>query len=173
MIAETKPKSEKFNDDWSTPQWLFRGANSRVLQLTGRKINLDAAAASWNRKCERFHSETESALRPYASWRGNVWLNPPFSQLEAFVARALKAAKRGSTVAMLLPYRNQCDWWQDARRAGCVHDVIGSARFRSLDGSTINLNRGFSTSAISIVIVGPDVAPATTGEPIRRTMFDF
>jgi phage N-6-adenine-methyltransferase len=95
-------------DDRGTLPALFDPLNRRY------SFTLDAAASDANALCAKYYTRvTDGLLR---SWGGErVWCNPPYSRLEAWVAKAW-AEMRGdcALVVMLLP-ANRCEqgWWQD------------------------------------------------------------
>jgi phage N-6-adenine-methyltransferase len=74
-------------------------------------FTLDAAALPHNAKCERFFTPEDDGLAQ--SWAGErVWCNPPYSDIEPWVAKAW-SEKRAHLVVMLLPAnRTEQGWWQ-------------------------------------------------------------
>ncbi len=100
------------SDEWATPADLFA-----VLDREFR-FHLDAAATAANAECRHFITAQDDALTqawptvadrfPYA---GAVWLNPPYSQIGAFMAKAHAAALYGSLVVCLVPARTDTRWW--------------------------------------------------------------
>lgn len=97
------------SDDWPTERAVVDEWARRV-----GPFGLDAAADKHNTKAPRFFSEERDALKN--GWLeelggGAVWCNPPYSQVEAFVAKALSESARGCTVVMLLPSRTDTRWF--------------------------------------------------------------
>lgn len=77
-------------------------------------FDLDVAAASHNAKCERYYTIEDDGLNQ--PWWGNVWCNPPYSNIGAWVEKAWRSVLfHGHTkVVMLLPAnRTEQRWWQD------------------------------------------------------------
>lgn len=76
--------------------------------------DLDAAACAESHLAPKFYTRAEDGL--CQPWSGRVWVNPPFSAIPAWVARAWKSLHMEpvDVVAMLLP-GNRCEqpWWQD------------------------------------------------------------
>jgi len=116
------------DDVRETPPELF---NARAEKVGG--FTLDAAATVENAKCDRFYAEDgywvwkqgatiKSAVcfDPRLTgltgpWSGRVWINPPFSQIGAWVAKCWRecAAGRVELIEMLLPAtRTEQGFWQ-------------------------------------------------------------
>jgi phage N-6-adenine-methyltransferase len=75
-------------------------------------FTVDVAADSRNKKCERYYSEEDDGLSQ--SWAGEVvWCNPPWSNIEPWVRKAMEEVA-AQVVVLLLP-ANRCEqgWWQD------------------------------------------------------------
>lgn len=106
-------------DDRGTPPELFDPLHARF------RFTLDVAAAAHNAKCPRWWGiEADGLTQP---WRGRVWCNPPYSNLDAWCAKAWHEWDEGNAeiIVMLLPAnRTEQEWWQDliepARRAGLI-----------------------------------------------------
>lgn len=78
------------------------------------RFDLDAAGCEESHKAEAyFTKETNGLLRP---WFGRVWVNPPYSDIPAWVAKAwseMGSAPGPSVIVMLLPNnRQEQPWWQ-------------------------------------------------------------
>lgn len=77
-------------------------------------FTLDAAASATNALCAKYFTrETDGLLR---SWRGErVWVNPPYSRLEPWLAKAWDAMADGCELVVMLLPANRCEqgWWQD------------------------------------------------------------
>lgn len=79
-------------DEWGTPAGLYAALDQEF------GFTVDACAAPWNAKHERFWSRDDSALKH--SWRGErVWCNPPYSYPLPFVDKAREA----DLAVLLLP----------------------------------------------------------------------
>lgn len=96
-------------DDRWTPQWLFDRLN------LVHRFTLDAAASFENAKCAHFFSRDDDGLTK--SWRDQiVWVNPPFSDLSAWVAYARHQVNENGCpkVVMILPAnRTEQPWWHE------------------------------------------------------------
>jgi phage N-6-adenine-methyltransferase len=88
----------------ATPLELFDPLNERF------GFTLDVCAEPHNAKCERYFTPEKDGLAQH--WDGRVWCNPPYSDIEPWVAKA-KNALYAELVVMLVP-ANRCEqgWWQ-------------------------------------------------------------
>jgi hypothetical protein len=81
---------------------------------------MDVAARSDNTKCEAWLGPDQ----PNLFWRdacscpswlalapGPFWMNPPYSQVDAFMGKAAAEAAAGATVVALVPSRTDTRWW--------------------------------------------------------------
>lgn len=94
-------------DERITPAWLWRELHHRFA------FTLDAAASPSNAKCSRYFSLSDCGLAgPWAGER--VWCNPPYSDLEGWLAKAwAEFAACCPLVVLLLPAnRTEQPWWQ-------------------------------------------------------------
>jgi phage N-6-adenine-methyltransferase len=77
-------------------------------------FDLDVAAAPHNAKCSRYYTIDDDGLTQ--PWTGNVWCNPPYSNIGAWVDKAWQESGQefGRRIVMLLPAnRTEQKWWQD------------------------------------------------------------
>jgi len=80
-------------------------------------FTLDTAAATHNAKADRFYSRADDGLS--LPWTGNVWCNPPYSDLAAWVEKAWDEWDQRNgidleRIVMLLPSnRPEQKWWQE------------------------------------------------------------
>jgi phage N-6-adenine-methyltransferase len=157
-------------DESATPQWLFDLLNALVREITGRGFELDAAATRWNAKCAHYFDEGMDALKQDWSAWVTIFCNAPFNKelLPKFIAKALEAAAKGSTVVLLLPLWPGYPWFQELKRRGQMQDIIGPVVFEQADGSTVVLNNGYKTTAVVVATIGPKVRAGTNGEPIAK-----
>ena len=113
------------SDEWATPKWLFDHFDAEF------HFTLDGAAQSWNAKCARFCSPDDHG----PAWSGEVvWLNPPYSELGAWMWKAGLAARRiKATVVCLVPCVPDRKWWSE--------HVEGKAEVRHLTRSLLPTGR--------------------------------
>lgn len=102
QVAKRGPRPDV--DDRATSPEVFGPLNDRF------RFTIDVAASAHNTKCERFYSIDQDGLAQ--SWAGErVWCNPPYSNIEPWVAKAHEAS--AELVVMILPAnRTEQGWWQ-------------------------------------------------------------
>lgn len=148
------------SDEWSTPNATFETLDAEFT------FDLDCAATAANHKCARWlgpNGDHADALA--VPWGDDTmcWLNPPYSRVRAFIAKAAEEAQRGCTVVALVPARTDARWWHaqvwDAER----HAPRPGVEVRFLPG---RLKFGAMTTGApfpSVVVVfrpnGRDVEP--------------
>ena len=118
------------NPNWSTPQPFF----DRVSAAWG-PFGLDAAADGLNTKVPgHYISENEDALQ--GDWKpyfcgdgGNAWINPPYTDLLAWVTKAAEESDKGLTVVMLLPWGQWAEWDEIVAKRAEIIRVVGRIRF--------------------------------------------
>lgn len=92
---------ETDGDSWATPRELFNAYHWEF------GFTLDAACRAHNAKLPGFRPGDGLAY----DWAGQrVWLNPPYSEIEPWIAKA--AARTADVAALLLPVRTGADWWR-------------------------------------------------------------
>lgn len=83
----------------------------------GEPFTLDAAAAAHNAKAPTYFDREDDGLKQF--WFGNVWCNPPYSNIGAWVSKAWSEWRRDDPykarrITMLLPAnRTEQKWWQE------------------------------------------------------------
>ncbi len=105
----------KASDEWATPDDFYFALDQEFA------FSVDAAATKENARCRTWFgpgSKLPDALalvewgRPYSPQ--TIWLNPPYSQCRAFVAKAAEQARKGNTVVCLVPSRTDTRWWHES-----------------------------------------------------------
>lgn len=102
----------KASDNWTTPQDFF-DALHREFDFVA-----DMAATIENRKCGVWfgpgspHGADALTMKYWPLGQG-LWINPPYSQCRAFVARAASEARQGAVVVMLVPARTDTRWFHE------------------------------------------------------------
>lgn len=128
MVAEARPyMPPSISDEWGTDPEFFA-----YLERYFGSFDLDAAARPNNAKTLEFFTPATDGL--VQRWYGNVFVNPPYSNIEPWVKKALDetASGRADAVAMLLPAnRTEQAWWQDIvmQAATFVYFVRGRLKF--------------------------------------------
>jgi site-specific DNA-methyltransferase (adenine-specific) len=83
------------SDEWATPQSFFEELNEEF------HFTLDPCANSENHKCDKWFNKEQNGLS--ADWGGNVvFCNPPYSEIEKWVAKAFYESRKDNTVVVLL-----------------------------------------------------------------------
>jgi phage N-6-adenine-methyltransferase len=89
-----------------------RGTAPELFDMLHRRFSftVDVAASEQNAKLPRFYTREQDGLtQPWAGER--VWCNPPYSNLEPWVVKAITAD--AELVVMLMPAnRTEQGWWQ-------------------------------------------------------------
>lgn len=74
--------------------------------------DLDVAACEEAHLAPRYFAKADDGL--VQSWAGRVWCNPPFSDIEPWVAKAWKESAHCPAIVMLLPAsRTEQKWFQE------------------------------------------------------------
>lgn len=92
-------------DDWETPAALYRELDQEF------SFELDVCATQANAKCHSFFSPEADALNQ--QWDGVCWMNPPYSGVAHWMAKAHKSSQEGAVVVCLVPARTDTKWWHD------------------------------------------------------------
>lgn len=117
----------RVKDDWRTPADLFAVLDAEF------HFELDVAASLANTQCATFFAREDNALE--RDWLRQVcWLNPPYSQCRAFVAKAVAEAAKGCTVVVLVPARTDTRWWHESVWDGLQHRPRPGVEVRFLKG---------------------------------------
>lgn len=97
------------SDEWPT--------EAAVVEEWARRIGpfaLDVSATRENAKAPRFYTLEDNGLMQ--DWvrdcgGGAFWMNPPYSNVEAWVAKAITESARGAVGVGLLPSRTDTRWF--------------------------------------------------------------
>lgn len=98
------------SDEYSTPSWVFDPLN-RLYRFT-----LDPCASKENAKCEKFYTREDDGLSK--SWAGyRVFMNPPYSEVGKWVAKALQEVWEPYTfIVGVVASRTDAGWYQEIWR---------------------------------------------------------
>lgn len=152
----TTPAEER--DEWRTPPWLFRWLDDRF------DFHIDLAATYENRLCQCFYTKLDNALA--LPWHEHIsatrgWLNPPYSDIDPWVDRAIHEQYNGFLTVMLFPSFNGEDRFATVlQHATEIIDIVGRIAFLRPDGTPVSGN----TRGSSVYIFDP----ALCGAPCRR-----
>jgi phage N-6-adenine-methyltransferase len=108
---------------WSTPQDFFDRLN-REFHFT-----LDPCTDGTNAKCPHYFTEADDGLAQ--TWAPHVvFMNPPYSQIAAWIRKAYEEAQAGATVVALIPSRTDTRYWHDyVMKADEIRFVKGRLKF--------------------------------------------
>jgi len=106
----------------ATPQEFFDKLNAEF------HFTLDVCATSENAKCQTYYTKQDDGLAQ--TWRGNVWMNPPYGrEIGRWMEKANEAAKEGATVVCLVPARTDTKWWHECAIQHEVRFIRGRLKF--------------------------------------------
>lgn len=116
------------SDEWGTPQKLFNQLDREFI------FSLDAAASPTNGKCPESITENSLSL-PWHEHKA-VWLNPPYSQISEFIAKAYSESLKGAIVVCLIPSRTDTKYWHDyVMKAAEIRFIKGRLKFNDGKGT--------------------------------------
>lgn len=146
---------EDLRDRWRTPQFVFDYLNEIY------HFDVDLAASPENAKCLmfcEFVSESANSLTvDWSHWGEVGWLNPPYSNVEPFVLKAIEQARSGFITVLLIPSFNGSAIWEKIYDNGFDCNTIGRLSFLA-GGDFGNVREGEpvggNTSASCIVQIG-------------------
>ena len=130
-------------DEWETPAELFALLDQEF------HFTLDVCALPENTKCPAFYSPEDDGLAQ--PWQGTCWMNPPYSQVAKWMAKAYDSARHGTRVVCLVPSRTGTKWWHDYACKGHVRLLKGRLRFSNAKHS--------APFPSAVVIFGDDIRP--------------
>ncbi|HAC8812684.1 TPA_asm: phage N-6-adenine-methyltransferase [Salmonella enterica] len=98
-------------DLWETPDEIVL-----YLENIYGEYDLDAAATEDNKKCDKFYSKETNCLKRCWGTNKHVWLNPPCSNPDPFIKKAIEQMEHGNQIDILLPADNSTAWFSDAQK---------------------------------------------------------
>jgi len=115
--ASTTPKALK--DEQATPRAVFE----RIEEVLNLRFIHDVCATAKNAKCKSYWNKRDNALK--RNWLVEIaephhtahdihafWMNPPYSMLPEFTAKAAYEASQGCIVVGLVPHISSSRWYQ-------------------------------------------------------------
>jgi phage N-6-adenine-methyltransferase len=144
------------NDERGTPLDLIRPLKRAI-----GGFDLDAASGCEPEPIapERYTEEDDGLAKP---WFGDVWLNPPYSDIAEWMQKAHRESQneRVDSVTCLVPNRTSTRWFHDyAAHADAYVVIDGRLKYVHTDGSA---------PFPSAIIVFGDVPQAVYGELAKR-----
>lgn len=110
--AVKRAEGGKSRDDWRTPEEVTR----LLLDLFGGPADLDPCGNAESivpaRRQYLLERGEDGLTLP---WRGTVYVNPPFSQLRGFAAKAAEERRSGlAEIVLLMPSRTDTRAWHES-----------------------------------------------------------
>jgi site-specific DNA-methyltransferase (adenine-specific) len=104
---KTETMFSSATEDWATPQEFFDELDAEFL------FTLDPCADDKNHKCEKYFTKEQNGLEQ--SWAGEtVYCNPPYGRnIDKWIRKAVREAKDGAIVVMLIPARTDTKWFHE------------------------------------------------------------
>lgn len=133
------------NENWETPNYFFERC-----EAAWGPFGMDAAASDDNSKCDYWITEEENALdlewekdHPFglSGYHKNVWLNPPYTNLIAWVNKAIEESNKGLRVVMLLPNDTDTRWFHILNKRAEIYLIKGRIKFIDPEGNGRNSPR--------------------------------
>lgn len=116
------------SDEWGTPQWLFDSLHKEF------GFTLDPCCTPELAKCETFYTMRENGL--LKDWGTHtVFMNPPYSEVAAWMRKAYGAAQEGATVVCLIPARTDTSWWHEYAMKSEIRLLRGRLKFGDAENS--------------------------------------
>lgn len=140
--AEAAPekKESRDGDEWYTPEHIIKAA--RIVSGTFDLDPASCALANETVKAAKFYALADDGLSQ--PWRGRVWLNPPFSNTEAWIEKLVEAYRAGKVTEaiVLCNAKTETAWFNllfDASPVLCL--VRGRLSFTPGDGGPSQTGR--------------------------------
>lgn len=94
-------------------------------------LHTDVCASAQNHKLSHYWTKEEDAFRK--EWKGNCWMNPPFSKnLSKWVKKACSDAEKfGGTKVCLIPVRSNTKWWAAVAPKAEIRFINGEVNFNN------------------------------------------
>ena len=95
--------------DYGTPAAFIQAVEKRFGPIT-----FDLAASEENRKSPFFFGEIRNSLdQPWHRIHGNLWLNPPFSNITPWAKKCAEESAKGARILFLVPSSTGANWFRD------------------------------------------------------------
>lgn len=115
--------------DWGTPVKFFKRLDAEF------GFTLDVCATERTAKCREFFTPEMDGLKQ--RWYGICWMNPPYgNEIAAWMEKAYRESRTGTTVVCLVPSRTDTNWWHEyVMKAAEIRFVRGRLRFEGAEAS--------------------------------------
>src|SRR5512133_3562881 len=99
MGNEPAQKPGRSRQDYGTPRELIAAVEARF-----NRLDMDLAASPSNAKAPMHYSQADDSLaQDWTCLHGNLWLNPPFADLEPWARKCAESAGEGRRIFLLTP----------------------------------------------------------------------
>ena len=129
-------------DCWQTPDPIFDNLN-KEFKFTG-----DVAASYSNSKCKDFLKEDDDALS--LNWFMVSWCNPPYSNIQPWVEKAVEQHTSGKTIVMLVPADTSVKWFKKAYES-CNEVRFISGRISFINAETLKPVNGNNKGSVLFI----------------------
>jgi phage N-6-adenine-methyltransferase len=99
-MTEPAQKPGRSRQDYGTPISFIHAVENRF----GGPITWDLAAHADNAKCANYYDQRQDSLaQDWTQLRGNLWLNPPFADIEPWARKCKESRVEGRRIFLLTP----------------------------------------------------------------------
>lgn len=160
--TSTTPAEEK--DSWRTPSYVFRWA-----EWMWGPFDVDLAADASNALCSQFITREQNAFSKSWGDYGSVgWCNPPYSNIEPWISKAVLERRRGFSTVMLIPAFNGEVYHQSTfAEAAAIRFILGRLAFLRPSGEPVSGNRSGSMLVLFLAGKVPQSIKAITREQMQ------
>ncbi len=122
-------------DLWRTPPEVFAYFEHHY------NLKVDIACVPETALCDTFITPEQDALKQ--DWAaiaekagGGIWCNPPYSQMQPWVDKAIEASENGATVVMLTHGNYDAKWFSDIYKTADKIFLLGGGRLSFIRADT-------------------------------------
>jgi phage N-6-adenine-methyltransferase len=139
-------------DEFGTPPEIFK--------RFGTGCTLDVCASKGRAMCADYITKAQDGLK--RNWYGVVWLNPPYSDIAPWCAKAVQFAREGGTVVALLPVWSDAPWF---------HELVCYGEITFLRGKLSYVGRkGYAWFSSMVVVWSPPTVRRKAGAPLMARL---
>lgn len=158
-FSKTDPRHK---DYWATPQWVVDGLSKFCADqefTTHQKATLDVCASEVNSKCSIYIDEEMDTLATDWGTDELCWLNPPYSNVQPFLEKAVSETVNGNTTIALLKNDSSTKWFEYAVNHAVAVMFITRGRVGFISALTGESVGGNNFSSVVFIF-----SPLKTGE---------
>lgn len=140
----------KSKQDYGTPIDFIRAVEKRFGTLAW-----DLAATDENAKAPRWYTpENDSLKRNWAELEGNLWLNPPFADIDSWARKVAECANRRGFLLFLTPASIGSNWFAEHIKPNAY--VLGLSPRLTFEGTSDPYPKDLALSVAGFGIRGFD-----------------